>query len=134
MPFFIYVILYLGESMSMQEETYNRMKKTIEEYVGIPYEEFEKLDLDEQEALIASKRKPKRKTKNVKVMIGSGENSFFMNIKRGERYMLADGTFVRAGITREEDRMEMEDALDDIFYSKPVALAKKIKRRIIKNN
>ena len=40
----------------------------------------------------------------VTVMIGSGEDAIFVKKKRGERYMLADGTFVRARDTPEESR------------------------------
>lgn len=59
-------------------------------------------------------------------MIGSGENAIFVKMKKGEKYMLPDGTVVRAGDTPEESRRR----LDDIVYSKPVAFIKKITRRI----
>ena len=48
----------------------------------------------------------KSKIKNVKVMIGSGEHSMFINVPKGKKVMLEDGTFIRAGITSEEARNE----------------------------
>ena len=48
----------------------------------------------------------KSKIKNVKVMIGSGEHSMFLNVPKGKKVMLEDGTFIRAGITAEETRNE----------------------------
>ena len=48
----------------------------------------------------------KSKIKNVKVMIGSGEHSMFLNVPKGKKVMLEDGTFIRAGITAEEARNE----------------------------
>ena len=44
--------------------------------------------------------------------------------------MLSGGTFVEAGLTPEESKRR----LDDMLYSKPVALVKKISRRLKKNN
>ena len=63
-------------------------------------------------------------------MIGSGEHAIFVNKIRGERYMLADGTFVRAGDTPEQSRNRLEDRMDNVIYSKPVASIKKLSRRI----
>ena len=48
----------------------------------------------------------KSKIKNVKVMIGSGEHSMFLNVPKGKKVMLEDGTFIRVGITAEEARNE----------------------------
>ena len=70
------------------------------------------------------------KDNNVKVMIGSGEDAIFVRKRRGERYMLSDGTLVRAGDTPEESRQRLEDRLDDTLYSKPVAFVKKLNRKI----
>ena len=101
--------------------------------LGIPYDIFEQLDFDEQQKLIEHNRRKKRKKSNsdmVTVMIGSREDAIFVKKKRGERYMLADGTFVRVGDTPEESRARLEDRLDDAIYSKPVAFVKKLSRRI----
>lgn len=59
-----------------------------------------------------------------------GEDAMFLKKKRGERYMLADGTFVRAGDTPEESRSGLEDRLDDAIYSKPLAFVKNLSRKI----
>ena len=73
-----------------------------------------------------------KKEDKVRVMIGSGEDAIFVKKKRGEKYMLDDGTFVRAGENSKESRDRMEDRLDDIIYSKPVAFVKKLSRKIKK--
>ena len=119
------------------------MKRNInymfEKTLGIKYEEYEKLDCDEQRKLIAECRK-KNKGKNsneVIVMIGSGENAIFTKVKKGEKIMIGSGEnvcFVRAGITPEESRRELDDKLDDLIYSKPVAFVKKLQRRLKKQN
>lgn len=69
------------------------------------------------------------------VMIGNGEHSTFIEVKNGERVMIGSGEhscFVEAGLTLEESRIRLDDKLDDVLYSKPVALVKKIVRRIRK--
>ena len=107
--------------------------RTLIRELGMPYDIFEQLDFDEQQKLIKNNRRKKRKKSNrdmVTVMIGSGEDAIFVKKKRGERYMLADGTFVRAGDTPEESRARLEDRLDDAIYNKPVAFVKKLSRRI----
>lgn len=107
--------------------------RTLIRELGMPYDIFEQLDVDEQQKLIENNRRKKRKESNddmVTVIIGSGEDAIFVKKKRGERYMLADGTFVRAGDTPEESRARLEDRLDDAIYSKPVAFVKKLSRRI----
>jgi len=70
------------------------------------------------------------KNKTVTVMIGSGENALFVKKKSGERYMLSNGTIVRAGVSPEQERARLEDRYDDIVYNKPVAFVKKMVRRI----
>lgn len=56
----------------------------------------------------------------------------YIEVKKGERVMINDGTIIEAGLTPDEARQRLDDQLDDIFYSKPVALVKKISRRIKK--
>jgi hypothetical protein len=67
------------------------------------------------------------------MILGSGEHSFLVKVKKGEKVMLSDGTFVEAGLTKEESKRRLDDKIDDMLYSKPVALVKKIGRKI-KNN
>lgn len=70
--------------------------------------------------------------KVLKVMIGSGENASFINKNHGQKYMLEDGTIVRAGITPEEAKEELDNKIDDALYNKPVAFTKKLIRKIKK--
>ena len=115
----------------MNDITRNYINKNIKSELGMTYDEFDSLDFDEQQRLIEQNRKNKKTNiKNVKVMIGSGEHAIFVNKIRGERYMLADGTFVRAGDTPEQSRNRLEDRIDDAIYSKPVASIKKLARKI----
>lgn len=112
----------------MNEEIRNNINQTFKRELGISYDEFELLDFDEQQKLIEQNRKRKKsRSDDIIVMIGSGEHSIFVKKKRGERYMLDDGTFVIAGDTPEQSRNRLDDMLD---YSKPVAFIKKLSRRI----
>ena len=121
----------------LKEETKRNINYIIEKTLGIKYEEYEKLDCDEQRKLITEYHK-KNKSKNsneVIAMIGSGENAIFTKVKKGERIMIGSGEdscFVRAGITPEEARRELDDKMDDAIYSKPVAFVKKLQRRLKK--
>ena len=74
----------------------------------------------------------KNKNDEVLMMIGSGEDSDFIKVKKGKKVMLDDGTFVEAGLTQEESKRRLDDRIDDMLYSKPVALVKKINRRLKK--
>ena len=90
------------------------------------------MDIDEVSEMIAKKKKKRKKEKYVTVMIGSGEHSTFKKVKRGELFQLADGTFVRAGITPEESREQLDRELDEIIYGKPKAFVKRLVRKIKK--
>lgn len=124
-----------GDKMYLNQETKDNIKQSIGNNLGISYEEFESLDIDEQQKLIAIHRK-KQKRKNsdeVTVMIGSDENSLFTKVKKGEIIMVGSGEdsiFVRAGISLEETRSELNNKIDDVLYSRPVAFVKKLQRRI----
>ena len=121
----------------LKDETKRNINYIFEKTLGIKYEEYEKLDCDEQRKLIVEYHK-KHKGKNsneVIAMIGSGENAIFTKVKKGERIMIGSGEdlcFVRAGITPEEARRELDDKIDDVIYSKPVAFVKKLQRRLKK--
>ena len=119
----------------MDNRTRKNINESIKRELSVKYDEFELLDFDEQQRIIEQNRQKKRennKSDFVRVMIDSGEDSIFVLKKRGERYMLSDGTFVIAGDTPEESRARLEDRLDDIAYSKPVAFVKKLQRKIKK--
>lgn len=67
------------------------------------------------------------------ILIRSGEQSMFASVKKGDTIILGDpSTFVYAGVTKEEEQRQIEDDLDDILYSKPFSLVKKLQRRIKK--
>lgn len=72
------------------------------------------------------------KNKNVHVMVGYGESSAFVEAKKDDEVMIRYGNIIEAGLTKEEEQQRLEDSLDDIMYSKPVALIKKINRRLKK--
>lgn len=105
--------------------------------LGISYDEFDNLDFDEQQKIIRQyhKRNSKSKGKNSFVMIGNSGHSTFIKVKNGEKIMIGSGEhscFVEAGLTPEEEKMRLDDKIDDVIYSKPIALVKKIVRRIQK--
>ena len=75
----------------------------------------------------------KKDSKEEIILIRSGNQSMFASVKNGETVLLGDpSTFIYAGVTMDEEQMKIEDDLDDVLYSKPVALVKKLKRKIKK--
>lgn len=74
----------------------------------------------------------KAKIKNVKVMIGSGEHSMFLNVPKGKKVMLEDGTFIRAGITAEEARNEFLERENKIIEEiEKEQLKEKVKKKVL---
>lgn len=121
--------------MSLKPEVLEHVSRVIESTLGITYEEYSKLDFDEQQRLLAEYRKKQKKKKTcdpVNVMVGYGEHSTFVKVKKGETVMVRYGNIIEAGLTLEEERQRLEDDLDDIIHSKPVAFVKKLQRRIKK--
>ena len=119
--------------MNLKQETLDNISKTFERKLGMTYAEFDKLDFDEQQRLLSEHRKKQKKKKSdnhVNVMVGYGEFSTFVKAKKGERIMTRYGNIIEAGLTLEEEQQRLEDDLDDIIYSKPVAFVKKLQRRI----
>ena len=72
----------------------------------------------------------KNKNNFIKVMIGSGDNAIFVKKKRGEKYMLSDGTVVRAGTTPEDSMTRLDDRIDDSLYNNSSSLVRKLGKRI----
>lgn len=75
--------------------------------------------------------KNKRRDKNddmVTVMIGSGSHAIFVKKKRGERYMLADGTFAIAGDSPEASRARVDKRLDDLVKEELIPKPSFVKR------
>ncbi len=102
-----------GDKMDLKEETKEMSSKIMEITLGISYEEFEQLDFNEQQELIAMHRKKLNKENYDEeiVLIGSGE----------------DSCFVKVGATPEEERQEINDYFDNIFFNKPFTMARKLK-------
>ena len=73
-----------------------------------------------------------KKNEKVDVMVGYGELVTFEEVNKGDLVMTRYGNIVESGLTREEERQRIEDELDDILYSKPTALVKKIQRKMKK--
>lgn len=118
--------------MGLKQEVLCNVSKTLEDTIGITYDEFAKLDFDEQQRLFSEYRRKNKikKDKYVDLMVGYGEFSTFTRVKKGELVMTRYGNFAEAGLTIEEERNRLEDDLDDVIYSKPVAFVKKIQRRV----
>lgn len=53
-----------------------------------------------------------------------------VKVKKGKKVMLSDGTIIEAGLTPEEQKQRLEEKLDVALYGKPIALMKKIRRKI----
>ena len=78
-------------------------------------------------------KKIKKEPEKVIVMYGYGEYAITYKVEKGENVMVRYGNIIEAGLTPEEEKRRIEDKMDDILYSKPVALVKKLKRRIKKD-
>lgn len=102
------------------------------EKFGMTFEEFNNLPFDEQQRLLAENRKKQKKKKDIDiyVMVGYGEHSTFVKAKKGDKIMIRYGNVIEAGLTPEEERQRLENDLDNIIYSKPVAFVKKLARKI----
>lgn len=130
-------IIILPEGYQLNSITKEIINNTLLNTLGISYDEFDKLDFDYQQRIIRKyykkKFKSRAKGKTIHTMIGNGEHSIFIKVKKGERVMIGFGEyscFVEAGLTLEKSRIRLDDKLDDVIYSKPVALVKKMVRRI----
>lgn len=121
--------------MNLTQKTMNNISDLLEREIGMTYEEFDKLNFDEQQKILSEHRKKLKKKSDeyVDVMVGYGEHSTFVKVKKGEKVMTRYGNIIEAGLTLEEEQQRLEDSLDDIIYSKPVAFVKKLQRRINKN-
>ena len=119
----------------LSKEALDYLSKRTEEGFGMLYDEFYKLDIDEQQWLISKFRENSNRKKDNKVtaIFGSCEQPFISEVKKGETVMVGSGEdscFVRAGVTPEESRQNLDNMLDDAFYCKPVAFVKKLQRKI----
>lgn len=111
----------------------DRIKKIIDEKLqrnlGMSYEEYSNLDINEQQQLVKRyhEKKKCKKSKNVLVMIGTGENAIFIKVKRGDKVMLFDGTMIKAGETTKEYQKKLEER-----YAEIIDESTNIKQKILK--
>lgn len=118
--------------MKLSQETLNNISRTLMNTIGMDYEEFEKLGIEEQQKLINQyqKRKRRKPGKLIDVMIGYGEHSTFIKAKIGERVMIGYGDVVEAGLTPEESEKRINDSFYGDNSDTPVKrLIRKITRR-----
>lgn len=117
----------------LDPEVMETIKRNFENRIGMPYDEFSELTIEEQQRIISEYRKTLQQKKTgdkVHVLVGYGEHSLFTEAKKGDMVMIRYGNIIEAGLTLEEEQQRLEDSLDDIVYSKPVAFVRKIGRRI----
>lgn len=119
--------------MALDPRVSDIISKNCMDAFGMTFDEFSKLSVCEQQRLLEENRKKNRKKHKkdyVPVMVGYGEHSTFIKAKKGEKVMIRYGNIIEAGLTPEEERQRLENDLDDIIYSKPVAFIRKLKRKI----
>ena len=75
--------------------------------------------------MMVIKMNKKNDSEYVRVMIGSGKDAIFVYKKRGEKYMLPDGTIVIAGDNLKHQKERYESKIDT-----PVAFVRKLIRII----
>lgn len=117
----------------LDPEVMETIKRNFENRIGMPYDEFSELTIEEQQRIISEYRKSLQQKKTgdkVHVLVGYGEHSLFTEAKKGDMVMIRYGNIIEAGLTLQEEQQRLEDSLDDIVYSKPVAFVRKIGRRI----
>ena len=80
--------------------------------IGMSYDEYEQLDFDEQQKIMAEyhKRHP-NKSKTTTVMIGGGDDSLFFKTSKGNKILTTNGYYI-AGETLEENKERWETQLE----------------------
>jgi hypothetical protein len=97
----------------MNEKTKENINIDFINKLGISYDEFDKLDFDEQQRLISEyHKKHPNKSKDVLVMIGGGDESIFMRVPKGKKIWTPDGYFI-AGETLEKNKKSWEQIMKD---------------------
>lgn len=97
----------------MDKITKENINKDFIRMLGISYDEFDKLDFDEQQRLISEyHKKHPNKDKDTLVMIGGGDESIFIRMPKGKKILTPDGYFI-AGETLEDNKKRWEQELED---------------------
>ena len=105
--------------MKLSQEIMDKINDDVYKATGMSYEEFSNLDNEKQQEIMREYHKKNkcklfRKKDRTLVMLGSGESTIFVKVKKGDKVMLSDGTVVEAGITLEEYRRRQEKRLNKI--------------------
>ncbi len=79
--------------------------------IGMSYDEYEQLDLDEQQKVMTEyhKRHP-NKSKTTTTMIGGGDDSLFIKTSKGKKILTTNGYYI-AGETLEENKERWESPI-----------------------
>lgn len=75
---------------------------------GMSYDEFTKLDFDEQQQIIKEIHKNDKVKNLVPVMIGYGEHATFIKMKKDKKYKTVDGVIVSAVTTLEKEQKKFK--------------------------
>jgi len=113
-------------------------KNKLERILGIPYQEFEELDMDLREEIIKEARNKNKLTDKesdlVTKMIGNGEHAIFLKRKKGTKVGIGSEEYsciIEAGLSPEEREKRTNKKIDELFGKKSVK--EKIKRIFRKN-
>lgn len=95
--------------------------------LGISYDDYEKLDFDEQQKLLNYYHKQSFKlSKNnlVTVMISGGDQPIFVKVPKGEKIITTNGNII-AGESLEENKKRLNSKIDDKIILKIKKLSRK---------
>ena len=86
--------------------------------IGMSYDEYEQLDLDEQQKVMTEyhKRHP-NKSKTTTTMIGGEDDSLFIKTSKGKKILTTNGYYI-AGETLEENKERWENPIKKIYRKK----------------
>lgn len=110
----------------IKQKAKENMSDEFKRKFGLTLEEFSLLSYKEQEELIREyhKKHPRKKSDEVIEMIGSGEHSMFIKVKRGELVFINSGDqsfFTRAGITAGDQEKELNAWIDSLKRVTPMS-------------
>lgn len=116
----------------VNNKTKENINRILMKEVGITYDEYERLDIYDQQEII--KKIKEKKHKNIRdnqelVMIGYGEYSLVTRIKKGTKVMARYGNMVEAGLTPEESEERLNKRVEEVIEEKPKSKILKLFRR-----
>lgn len=102
----------------MKKETLENINKSLFRAIGMSYDEYEKLDFDEQQRLMSEyHKKHPNKSKEVTAMIDGGDESIFIEVPRGEEVLTTSGYYI-AGETLEENKKRWQQKVKTFLQIK----------------